>query len=227
MCTMTIKVTSANELKLPVLYSFRRCPYAIRARMALAYAGISFELREIVLRQKPPSMLAASAKGTVPVLVLPDGRVIDESFAIMNWALDQNDPRQWRRESLAEKTSTLVKENDFGFKTHLDHYKYADRFPERSSLHYRSEAEEFLQKLEHNLGRHRFLLNDQLTLADAAIFPFVRQFAFVDKPWFDKSCYHETCRWLGCFLESNLFSGVMGKYAAWREGDPVILVSER
>lgn len=193
--------------------------------MALVFAGVSFELREIVLRQKPPSMLAASAKGTVPILVLPDGRVIDESIEIINWALDQSDPRQWRRESLLDVTDALVRENDFGFKVQLDHYKYADRFPEQSPLHYRSEAEKFLQKLEQNLGRHRFLLGDQLTLADVAVFPFVRQFAFVDKPWFDNSDYQHTQRWLQWFLASALFLDVMGKYAAWREGDPALLFS--
>ena len=191
--------------------------------MALAYAGISFELREIVLRQKPPSMLAASAKGTVPVLVLPDGRVIDESIEIMSWALDQNDPRQWRRESLLDATDALVRENDFGFKGHLDLYKYADRFPAQSPLHYRWEAEKFLQKLEQNLSRGRYLLGDQLTFADVAVFPFVRQFAFVDKAWFDGADYQKTRLWLQWFLDSDLFTGVMGKFAAWREGAPAML----
>lgn len=225
MCTIAIYMTGNSETKRPILYSFRRCPYAIRARMALAYAGVSFELREVVLREKPPMMLAVSAKGTVPVLLLPDGRVIDESIDVMDWALDQNDPLQWRRESLADKAAVLVSENDIGFKAHLDHYKYADRFPEQSPLHYRSEAEKFLQTLEQNLGGHRFLLGDQLTFADVAIFPFVRQFAFVDKAWFDKSAYQHTRRWLQWFLDSSLFLDVMGKFSAWREGDPVLLFS--
>ena len=127
---------------LPVLYSFRRCPYAIRARMALIYSSINVELREVLLRDKPKSMLAASAKGTVPVLLLPDGRVLDQSRDIMLWALESSDPQQWYNEALAEPVNCLIDCNDNQFKTHLDHYKYWDRFPEQPQQFYRSPSRE-------------------------------------------------------------------------------------
>ena len=123
---------------LPVLYSFRRCPYAIRARMAICYAGVPVELREILLKNKPPGMLAASPKGTVPVLVLPDGRVLDESCDVMRWALAIHDPDNWMDPALSREASRLIAENDGSFKTHLDHYKYADRYPEQTPVHYLS-----------------------------------------------------------------------------------------
>ena len=162
---------------LPVLYSFRRCPYAIRARMALLYSSINVELREVLLRDKPPSMLAASAKGTVPVLLLPDGRVLDQSRDIMLWALDSSDPQQWYNEALAEPINRLIDHNDNQFKTHLDHYKYWDRYPAESQQFYRSQAEEFLMELESLLSSRDYLLADRITLADIALFPFIRQFA--------------------------------------------------
>ena len=133
---------------LPILYSFRRCPYAIRARMALHYAGVQVELREILLRDKPASMLAASTKGTVPVLILPEGTVLDESYDVMRWALEQYDPDGWWSDSLGTKISELIQGNDGKFKIHLDHYKYFDRYPEQSMEYYRSQAETFLAILE-------------------------------------------------------------------------------
>jgi len=204
---------------LPILYSFRRCPYAIRARMAINYAGVPVVLREVFLADKPPSMLAASSKGTVPVLVLPDGNVIDESVDIMHWALRQHDPDSWWRDDSDVEAQALVEENDFGFKLHLDHYKYADRFPEHPQQHYRAEAEKFLLKLEQRLQHQEFLTGDEYTFPDVAIFPFVRQFAFVDKPWFDQSAYPGLQRWLKSFLEAQIFLAVMTKLPAWKEGD--------
>ena len=201
----------------PILYSFRRCPYAIRARMALNYAGIAVELREVLLRDKPFSMLQASAKGTVPVLVLPGDRVIDESAEVMRWALDQQDPQRWWRNDLANATNALVEENDFVFKKHLDHYKYADRHPEQTAIFYRTAAEEFLQKLEQRLVRRHFLMDSDLSFADVAIFPFIRQFAFVDKAWFDQTSYPKLQAWLQSFLDSDLFLSVMKKFPTWRE----------
>ena len=143
---------------LPTFYSFRRCPYAIRARLAIKYSGITVELREVVLAAKPDEMLAHSAKGTVPVLILPDGTVIDESLDIMHWALSINDPEKWLPENnqLLQKTRHLIQINDGSFKEHLDHYKYATRFPEHSALHYRNQAGEFLQTLEDLLGESLF-----------------------------------------------------------------------
>jgi glutathione S-transferase len=187
--------------------------------MTLAYTGFPVEHREILLRDKPSSMLKASAKGTVPILVLPDGSVIDESYAIMRWALGKRDPDHWWQEKLAAGTDALVKENDFNFKTHLDHYKYADRFPDYPASHYRHQAESFLLQLEQKLVQHRFLQGDQLTFSDVAIFPFVRQFAFVDKTWFDQAPYPHLQTWLQSLLDSILFSSVMRKYPLWQEGE--------
>jgi len=203
---------------LPILYTFRRCPYAIRARMTLSYAKITLEHREVLLSEKPRSMLMASAKGTVPVLVLPDGSVIDESAEIMHWALDQHDPHSWWRQEHATTALALVDENDFQFKVHLDHYKYADRFPAQPQSHYRGEAEKFLLKLEQRLDTHRYLQNDRPGFSDVAIFPFVRQFAFVDKPWFDQASYPKLQHWLQSFLDSDLFKNVMAKIPLWQEG---------
>ena len=202
---------------IPILYSFRRCPYAIRARMALNYAAIPVALREILLRDKPRSMLRASAKGTVPVLILPNGNVIDESVDVMYWALDQSDPDCWSRGALETGTQALLEENDHVFKVQLDRYKYADRHPEHPQSYYRAEAVRFLVRLEQGLKLHRYLLDDQITFADVAIFPFVRQFALVDKPWFDQAPYPKLQVWLQSFLDSALFLNVMTKHPVWRE----------
>jgi len=185
--------------------------------MALSYAGVTVELREILLKDKPTSMLQASAKGTVPVLVLPDNSVIDESAEVMMWALDQQDSDSWWQNDLANETIALVKENDFVFKKHLDHYKYADRHPEHPVIFYRTAAEKFLRTLEQRLARERFLMDAQLTFADVAIFPFIRQFAFVDKAWFDRAPYPKLQTWLQAFLESDLFLDVMKKLPTWCE----------
>ena len=186
--------------------------------MALNYAGVTLEHREVLLRDKPRAMLLASGKGTVPVLVLPDGRVIDESADVMRWALAQRDTHHWWRDSLEHESRALLEENDLVFKKHLDLYKYADRHPRHPQTYYRAAAEIFLRQLETKLVRKRYLLDDHLTFIDVAIFPFVRQFAFVDKPWFDQAPYPALQSWLQSFLDSNLFSGVMEKFPVWREG---------
>ena len=212
-----MRINLRSQSVKPVLYSFRRCPYAIRARMAINYSAVQVELREVLLSDKPQSMLDASPKGTVPVLVFPEGKVVDESVDVMHWALGINDPDDWRREELAAETEALIEENDFSFKVHLDHYKYSDRFPEFSKLHYRTEAEAFLLKLEQRLEKHQYLLDDKLRFADIAIFPFVRQFAFVDKPWFDQSPYPALQCWLKSILASRLFETVMVKNTLWKD----------
>jgi len=201
---------------LPILYSFRRCPYAIRARMAIHYSQIQVELREVLLADKPKVMLDASAKGTVPVLVLPDGTVLDESLDIMFWSLNQNDPGGWLINKDEQMAVLLLEKNDGPFKQHLDHYKYADRFPEHSMQAYRERGEDFLIFLESQLDRHKYLLGDRLNYIDIAIFPFVRQFAFVDKDWFDQSPYQALQGWLAEMLRSNLFTSVMTKYPRWQ-----------
>ena len=206
----------------PVLYSFRRCPYAMRARMAVSCSGIQVELREVMLRAMPSSLLACSPKGTVPVLVLPDGRVIDESLDIMRWALAINDPENWwpsGERGLREDIASLIGENDHSFKQHLDRYKYADRYPQYPASVYRDRGEAFLQKLEQRLGQSTWLPGDRMSVADVAIFPFIRQFAFVDKAWFDSRSWPRLQAWLAGLLDSALFTGVMKKYPPWKNGD--------
>jgi len=206
---------------LPVLYSFRRCPYAIRARMALAVAGMAVELREVLLRDKPEAMLEVSAKGTVPVLQLPDGWVIDESLEVMDWALTQNDPEDWADTSA--DTEALIAYCDGPFKGWLDKYKYADRHPEQSQGVYRERAEEFLALLEQRLAGREFLGGQRVTRGDVAVFPFVRQFAGVDPAWWRGAPYPKLRRWLEFWLASDTFTGVMGRYPLWRPDQPPIL----
>ena len=210
---------------LPILYSFRRCPYAIRARLAIKVSHIQVELREVILADKPQEMLHHSPKGTVPVLVLADGSVIDESRDIMLWALQQNDPEQWLSASfqINEEINYLIKFNDGEFKQQLDHYKYADHYPEFSLEDYRQRAEVFLLQLEERLNQHRFLTSDKVSLADMALFPFIRQFAYVDKDWFDNSSYIKLQQWLDALLVSELFNDVMKKQVQWHAGSEVQL----
>jgi glutathione S-transferase len=210
---------------LPILYSFRRCPYAMRARLGIRYSGMQVALREVILRDKPASMLDYSPKGEVPVLVLPDGTVLEESLDIIHWALAHNDPGHWlpAEEVLLQQVSTLIEENDGRFKHNLDHYKYPERYPDEQGPDYRADGELFLQKLEQRLQQHRYLLGENISLADIAIMPFIRQFAHTDKAWFDHAPYPCLQQWLAGFLESELFLSVMKKYPAWRPDDAVVL----
>lgn len=206
-----------------ILYSFRRCPYAMRARMALRYSGCRVQLREVELKNKPDTLITISAKATVPVLLCGDGRVIDESLDIMHWALQQNDPDNWLQAQHLPEMKALVEHNDTIFKTHLDHYKYADRYPEFSQLEYRQRGEEFLQQLERRLQSQEFLLSRQISLADIAIFPFIRQFAHVDIGWFDQAAYPRLREWLYQWMDSTLFQSVMQKYTPWQAGDTPLI----
>lgn len=196
-------------MMLPVLYSYRRCPYAMRARMALRYVDIAVEIREIALRDKPKEMLKLSPKATVPVLLLQDGTVIEQSLDIMYWALQHKDKDGWLADSIM--TQQLIAENDGSFKQVLDKYKYAIRFPEQSAEAYRVEGEVFLQKLETLLGQSQFLLKNQISLADIAIFPFIRQFSSVDYAWFETAPYPKLKVWLRNLVESELFVSIMEK----------------
>jgi glutathione S-transferase len=214
-------------MRLPILYSFRRCPYAIRARMALAYAEITYELREVSLKNKPKEMLEISPKGTTPVMQIFDAAqnfmVLEESLDIMCWALQQNDPLNWGNLSNddLEIANQLITTNDREFKQALDRYKYANRFPEQSPEFYRQQAEEFLKILERKLCDHsqsvnsQFLIGDRQTLVDVAVFPFVRQFAYVDIEWFNASSYLNLQRWLRWHESSVLFELVMQKFPVW------------
>ncbi|VVO64830.1 hypothetical protein PS858_00980 [Pseudomonas fluorescens] len=195
------------------LYSFRRCPYAMRARMALRYSDVAVNIVEVSLKAKPAEMLALSSKGTVPVLSV-DGQVIDESLAIMHWALAQNDPQDWLlKDDPAGRAqiAALIEENDQVFKVHLNHYKYAERYPEQPMEFYRAEGEVFLRQLEGLLEGRDYLLADHPSLADVALMPFIRQFAHVDREWFDQTRYVRLQAWLKRFLESDLFTSIMKK----------------
>ena len=195
------------------LYSFRRCPYAMRARMALRYSDVAVNIVEVSLKAKPAEMLALSSKGTVPVLSV-DGQVIDESLAIMHWALAQNDPQDWLlKDDPAGRAqiAVLIEENDQVFKVHLNHYKYAERYPEQPMEFHRAEGEVFLRQLEGLLEGRDYLLADHPSLADVALMPFIRQFAHVDREWFDQTRYVRLQAWLKRFLESDLFTSIMKK----------------
>lgn len=221
--------TPATDSQLGILYSFRRCPYAIRARLACALflPKQSLELREVALKNKPAELLAISPKATVPVLhlsggPLTDSMLIDESRDIMLWALEQGvlDQAsealkvQYLPLHLPLEIEGLIAENDGVFKWALDRYKYSDRF-EESEEYYRALGEVFLAKLEQLLENNRYLFTEKMSLADIAIFPFVRQFAHVDKHWFEQSPYPKLIQWLNELLESELFSSIMEKYKPW------------
>ena len=203
----------------PILYSFRRCPYAMRGRLAIAISGVEVEHREILLRDKPHAMLKASPKGTVPVVVPPDGPVIEESLDVMDWALGQNDPENWRAPGKAMRD--LIARNDGPFKHNLDRYKYANRYDDVDAMEHRASGLEFLTDLNERLAGSAQLFGDQRTMADMAIFPFVRQFANTDRDWFDALDLHHLQAWLAGHLASPLFKGVMIKHPLWApdEGD--------
>jgi glutathione S-transferase len=209
----------------PILYSFRRCPYAMRARAAIIASSVSIEIREVELRDKPAALLAASPKGSVPVLIQPEGNVIDESWDIMLWALRQHDPHGWlgKDECHVQAALPWLNENDTTFKHNLDRYKYPERFPEQTQSMYRGAAEQFLQLLEQRLCTTSYLLDETFTLADAALLPFVRQFAAVDTDWFNLAPYPATRNWLKGFTTSESFTLVMKKYTMWQPGDEAII----
>jgi len=192
----------------PRLYTYRRCPFAIRSRLALYQAKIDYESIEISLKDKPSDFLALSPKGTVPVLVDNNGIVIEESLEIMFWALDKYDPDHWILND-NNFSQELINENDFNFKKNLD--KYADRFPEHSKEYYRSQCEVFLNLLNEKLQSKNYLMAERISLADVAIFPFIRQFYLVDEEWFLNSKYQELKKWLQSLLESQMFKDVMKK----------------
>ncbi|WP_201574445.1 glutathione S-transferase [Psychrobacter sp. H8-1] len=208
---------------LPFLYSFRRCPYAMRARLGILFAKQQVELREIILKNKPLQMLAISPKGTVPVLQLTDGTVIEESFDIMIWALAQKDPQGLLAAEVLHEANALIDKNDNEFKHWLDRYKYADRHPEMTQTEYRQRGEVFLQTLEELLTKSTYLLGDKVTIADIGIMPFVRQFAHVDREVFYSLPYPNLQRWLKQWLEHPMFLQVMTKYQPWQEDDEVVI----
>ncbi|MBP7370663.1 MAG: glutathione S-transferase [Arenimonas sp.] len=213
-------------LQRPIFYSFVRCPYAIRARLALIFAKQSVILREVSLKHKPADMLAISPKGTVPVLQLADGRVLEQSRDIMHWAISQNNPYKLRNHQDIE---SLLDENDTSFKTNLDQYKYPQRFEQENTREYslqaRHRAENFLSQLESRLQMHPFLIGNQVSLADIGVMPFVRQFACVDQDWFNHAPYPRLQQWLASWLQSEPFQRCMQKCKTWQPGDSDVITS--
>lgn len=200
----------------PIFWTFRRCPYAMRARLAVLSSSIKVELREILLKEKPQAFLETSASATVPALRLND-RVLDESLDIMVWALELNDPQ--RLLDMPQDGWNLIDANDGPFKVALDHTKYASRYPKLDAKAERSKAAAFLFDLDQRLKGQSFLFGNCPTLADQAILPFVRQFANTDRDWFDAQAWPDLIAWLNRFTQSVNFSQVMAKYAPWSEGD--------
>jgi glutathione S-transferase len=218
-----------TEQSFPIFYSFRRCPYAMRARMALTGSRQQVQLREILLRDKPADMVAASPKATVPVLILDDEQVLEESLDIMLWALKRHDPQGWLSPQLGnlDDMLALIGEMDGDFKHHLDHYKYASRHapdkvdPTEFAEGHRAAALQILTRLDQRLHIHPYLFGDRLALADVAIAPFIRQFANTDIEWFNRQDLPRLQAWLQNFLAADLFTGIMSKYPQWQVDDPV------
>ena len=202
----------------PILYSFRRCPYAMRARMSLLESGVEVELREVILRDRPEHMMDISPKGTVPVLLLPDGTVIEESLDIMLWSLDES----W----LAGDWKELIDVNDGDFKHHLDRYKYNNRYENvLSSEEHREHALSILKTYDERLSNQAYLCGDSISLADLALSPFVRQFANTDRGWFDQLPLLHLHDWLIGILEGDLFKSCMVKHKQWQNGQVPIYLS--
>lgn len=202
----------------PILYSFRRCPYAMRARMALLVSGTMCELREVKLSAKPAEMIAVSPKATVPVIVLPDGAVIDQSLDIMRWALRRNDPEGW----MAGDDEALIATNDGPFKHHLDRYKYPVRH-DADPVEHRLAGLAILRGLDVRLGQGAFLCGPRRTFTDMALMPFVRQFAETDRPWFDEQPLPALRAWLAGLTASPLFDRAMMRTPPWGAGQPLVL----
>ena len=190
----------------------------MRARMALAASGAEVILREVLLKEKPPELVAASPKATVPVLVLADGRVIEESLDVMQWALKRSDPLGWLEGAALD--SGWISECDGEFKHWLDHYKYAERYPEHTTEDSRQNAERFVQRLEERLSSSSWVVSDAANAVDVALFPFIRQFAGVDPSWWQQAPYPHVKQWLENWLNNALFSAIMAKYPRWESGQP-------
>jgi glutathione S-transferase len=198
----------------------------MRAHMALKQTGIKIELREVKLSDMPEEALSISPEATVPILALPDGTVFTESWDIVKWSLAQNDTDKWlgNNDEHSLDAEILIETNDFSFKEDLDHYKYADRFPEHSEEHYRKACEAFIEELEDMLIDNNFLLAGQLSLADIGVFPFIRQFSLVNKEWFDNAPYPKVQKWLDNIISTELFQHVFQKHELWQADDIAIYI---
>jgi len=225
----------SNEVEmLPLLYSLRNCPYAMRARVAIFKAKQTVLLRDIVLSNKPIDMVTASPKGTVPVLVLSNGIVIEESLEVMLWAFAQSDPNDLLHRHIDERFEKnkgntlinmleLINEFDRDFKNCLEQYKCAKRYKEGNIEQCREACEFYLQKLEQRLTHHLYLFSDKESLADIALLPFIRQFAKIERQWYLQSPYPMVRKWLGNYLQSPMFTKVMAKYPLWLDNHEIVL----
>ena len=240
----TANTVNAVHNKLAILYSLRNCPYAMRARIAILKAQQTIILRDVVLSNKPEEMIAASSKATVPILVLTDGTVIDESLEIMLWALKENDPNnllhsakssgsendsdaqnyyQSDNDNMLAEMLALIHTFDNEFKTCLEQYKCAKRYKEYNIIECRVACEPFIQVLENRLSNHNFLMSNQESLVDIALLPFIRQFARVERQWYLQSPYPKVKQWLSNYLQSSMFTKVMAKYPLWLDNHEVVL----
>lgn len=201
-------------MTLPVLYSLRNCPFAMRARLAIYKAQIPVELREVNLKNKPAEMLLASSKGTVPTLVISPQTVLDESLDVMLWALDENDPSSLFNKNHSEILD-LIKDFDTKFKPSLEQYKCAKRYHEPNLVNYRASCEIFIKALEQRLLENDYLTGSNESIADIAILPYIRQFSKVEKPWFKQSNYIQVRCWLNRYIQSPMFTKVMAKFPLW------------
>jgi glutathione S-transferase len=220
---------TTKTMDLPVLYSLRNCPYAMRARIAIFKAQQIVILRDIVLSNKPKEMITASPKATVPVLVLANGTVIEESLAIMLWALNETDPDdllQSQHEHSLTEMLKLIKCFDDEFKTCLEQYKCAKRYQEKNILECRERCELFIKMLDERLTINSFLMSNKESLADIAILPYIRQFARIERQWYLQSPYPKVRQWLNHYLQSPMFTKVMAKYPLWLDKYEVVLFGE-
>ncbi|KGJ92459.1 glutathione S-transferase [Thalassotalea sp. ND16A] len=209
-------------MTLPVLYSLRNCPFAMRARLAIYKSKQPIELRDVVLNNKPQQMLTASPKGTVPILVLASEQVIDESLEVMLWALNESDPDDLLHSGCAE-ILTLIEQFDEPFKTCLEQYKCAKRYHESNLTECRQACEVYIKDLEQRLTEHAYIIDEKESLADIALLPFIRQFAKIERQWYLQSPYPNVKRWLNRYLQSPMFTKVMAKYPLWSEHSEMIV----
>lgn len=219
---------TTNTHNLPILYSLRNCPYAMRARIAIFKAKQTVMLRDVVLSNKPQEMLVASPKATVPILVLAHGKVLEESLEIMLWALNESDPNNLLHshdENLLSEMLNLIHSFDHDFKVCLEQYKCAKRYRESNIIECREACEVYIQKLESRLSESSFLMSNNESLADIALMPFIRQFARVERQWYLKSTYPKIRAWLNNYLQSPMFTKVMAKYPLWLDNNEIVLFS--
>ncbi|WP_019029435.1 glutathione S-transferase [Colwellia piezophila] len=214
---------------LPILYSLRNCPYAMRARLAIFKAKQSVLLRDLVLSNKPKEMIAVSSKATVPVLVLNDSTVIDESLAVMLWALRETDPADLlhsQQEDALPAMLLLINEFDNDFKRCLEAYKCAKRYQEDNITQCREACQLYINQLEQRLTKHKFLISDKESLADIALLPFIRQFARIERQWYLQSPYPKVRQWLNSYLQSPIFTKVMAKHPLWVDSRQDVLFGD-